>query len=91
MKIRIKAFGELRKLLGAELKLELPSGTTIGELLLKLSKDYPALKSKVLDPDGRSGHYLVLINGRNIQFMNQLKTKLSEKDTISLLPPSGGG
>ncbi|MHC1591493.1 MAG: MoaD family protein [Candidatus Helarchaeales archaeon] len=36
-------------------------------------------------------HMLVLINGRNIKFMNGLKTKLNEGDTVVICPPVAGG
>jgi molybdopterin synthase sulfur carrier subunit len=35
--------------------------------------------------------YKVLLNGRDIDFVNALNTRLSEGDTVSIIPPSAGG
>ncbi|MFH1327536.1 MAG: ubiquitin-like small modifier protein 1 [Candidatus Bathyarchaeota archaeon] len=41
--------------------------------------------------DNIAEHYMVLVNGKNINFLNGLETKLENKDEIAILPPVGGG
>ncbi|MHA1145738.1 MAG: MoaD family protein [Candidatus Helarchaeota archaeon] len=36
-------------------------------------------------------HMLVLVNGKNIRFLNGLNTELKEGDTIVICPPVAGG
>ncbi|MCL6549192.1 MAG: MoaD/ThiS family protein [Alicyclobacillus sp.] len=33
----------------------------------------------------------ILVNGRNIEFLNGLATRVSSNDTITLIPPVAGG
>jgi molybdopterin converting factor small subunit len=33
----------------------------------------------------------LLVNGRDIDFLNRLETKLKEGDEVALFPPVGGG
>ena len=34
---------------------------------------------------------VILVNGRNILFLEGLGTKLKQDDTVCLIPPAGGG
>ncbi|MBN1829684.1 MAG: MoaD/ThiS family protein [Deltaproteobacteria bacterium] len=90
--VTLKAYATLRDILGKELRLTLPRGTTVGSLLNDLAGRYPALRGKLLDDDGAVGQYfIVLKNGRNILFAGGLDALLEDGDSLSLFPPVAGG
>ena len=77
-----------------ELALTLPCGATLQDLLIVLVKSCgPAFEqgifqqgSPVLRDDVR-----LLLNGREITFLNGLATELRSGDHLSLIPPLAGG
>jgi len=89
--VTVKLFANLRELAGTrELKVE---ASTIEEVLKKLieklgesfRKELFAEENKIRD------EYLLLLNGKNFEFLDGLKTKLKDNDVIAILPPVGGG
>ncbi len=65
---------------------------TVRELLFELMEKYPQL----VDHLGKNLEFVgddvkVLVNGRNIDFLNGLNTRLSEQDIVVLIPPAAGG
>ena len=89
--ITIKVFGGLRESFQGGMQTHRMSQTaTLAVLLQELETDFPALSSKLVA--GLDAGYLnVLINGRNIQFLQGRDTPLHEGDTVAFLPPVGGG
>lgn len=50
------------------------------------------LKQYLIDEKGNmSKGYIILINGRHIEFTGGLQSKLKNGDEIVIFPPSGGG
>jgi len=94
MKVTIKFFTTLRELTGkGEEQMELPSVTTVEELLKQLSKRYGRKFSDYVYNDvGNVRSYLqFLINGRSITTLQGFKTRLKEGDRVAIIPPVGGG
>lgn len=89
--VTVKVFGGLRESLGASsLDITLPPRATIRSLLAVMEADRPELVGKL--KSGISDGYLnVLVNGRNIRFLDDLDTQLHQGDSVALLPPVGGG
>jgi len=86
----IRLFAELRRFTGAsEVTVQ---GSTVGEALNALSQSLgDAVREKLL-PDGRLPQELiVLLNGRNVQFLGGLDTPVAETDRIAIVPVVGGG
>lgn len=68
------------------------SAETLGELLEKLSAYYGCRFRKEIFVHGAlSENVLILINGRAIEHLAGLKTKLSADDEISIFPRIAGG
>jgi molybdopterin synthase sulfur carrier subunit len=91
MKVRI--FGTLRQFIGAKkVEVEVEAGDTVRNMLEKLTAEYPALRERVLDDDGKLQSSInVLVNGRSIKFLDGLDSTIQEGDQLALFPPVGGG
>ena len=68
-------------------------GNTVIEVIDELSKKYgEGFKNKVIDNDGKLKPIInVYVNDENIKFLEDLKTKLKDKDEILFLPAVSGG
>jgi molybdopterin synthase sulfur carrier subunit len=94
LKVQIKAFARIRDVMGSEVKLEIHEDTTVGDLLNELIKKYgDAFKRQIFNPEtGKLQSYVrILLNGRDIDFLNGLETRLNDGDVIALFPPIAGG
>jgi len=81
--VKVKVFATLRSIVGKN-ELELQA-STVGELLEKLYSEYPEMK-KELEKGA-----IILVNGKNIEHLEKLNTKLKDDDVVSIFPPVGGG
>ncbi len=71
-----------------------PNGLSVRDLIDLISHTFnPKFAEAVLDGDGRlrGGEYVVLINGKAIEWLNGLATKLNDNDEVVFLPPAEGG
>lgn len=66
---------------------------TVGELIDKLALRFgQEFKETLLDVQGHlKGGIIVLVNGENVHFLQQLDTACPPKDTVAIFPPLGGG
>jgi molybdopterin converting factor small subunit len=91
MRVKIRAFGDLAKVMGREITIDVPSGTTVGDLLEKLNLTYERSIWDTISSRDPYQRLVILVGGLNIQFLEKDRTCLNEGDTVSLLPPAGGG
>ena len=72
---------------------KITGGTTVRDVLERVTSKYgEELHSILFDRGGNIREYVrVLMNGRDIQSLEGLYTKLEANCTISLFPPVGGG
>ena len=91
--VRVKFFTTLRELTGkAEETVNLPKGSTVGNLLDELSRRYgPKFVEYVFDKGEVKPYLIVMVNGKSINALDGLKTVLEENSTVAILPPAGGG
>jgi len=81
MKIKVKFFGSMRKIMGHdELDFEIQEGTKIDLLLDRLKTDYPELAKPLKFTVISVNH--IYANGEKI---------LEDGDELGLLPPIAGG
>ncbi len=91
MRVRIRAFGELRRRLGHQTEVDLEPGSVVGDLLGVLGERIGS-PEKLIGPDGEVAENLsVLVNGLSVNVGKGPGEALSDGDVVSLLPPSGGG
>ena len=92
IKVTVKLFAEFREFLKKnEIEVELENGTNILKLLEIISELYN-LREKIFDDKNEIKQWIkILKNGRQIKFLNGIKTKLEQGDEIALFPPLIGG
>jgi molybdopterin converting factor small subunit len=67
-------------------------GSTIGEVLGNLVEANPGMKGQVLTDDGGLHRFVnIYLNDDDVRYLEQLDTKVSPGDTISILPAVAGG
>ncbi len=92
MKVIIRTFATLREIFGGTgvLYLELPEGSTIEDLLRELRKQYGS-KLDVGRLVGENPNVKILVNGREITYLDGLGTRLRDGDSVAFIPPVAGG
>lgn len=94
MEVIVKLHGDLREKAGTDtIKVPIDEGETVDTLLMKLSRRHPKVVEAILDSTtGELREYFnVLLNGRRIQQIRGIHTKLKDKDEIAVFPPVAGG
>ena len=67
-------------------------GATVGEVLADLVRQYPGLQGHLVTDAGELHRFVnVYVNDDDVRYMEKLDTKVSEEDTISILPAVAGG
>jgi molybdopterin converting factor small subunit len=81
MKVRVQFYAQLRELIGVnELKLELPQGATVRELLEKIYEQKPALRA----------HDKSILVGAGLEFVDR-SYELNPGEEFAIMPPVQGG
>lgn len=90
-KVKVKfytSFYEITK----KKEMDVEAGDVSGVLNQLVKKFGKKFRGILLGKDGELKPFtLVLVNGRSINVLEKLKTKLKEGDEIALFPPIGGG
>lgn len=78
---------------GKSVSLPLPEGSTIAQVIENVIEQYPALRAQLFNERGELfPHVHVFVNGRDVPYLpNTFQTILTEKDTVDIFPPVGGG
>lgn len=67
-------------------------GATIGDVLAKLTANYPEIKGQLLNDDGTLHRFLnVYINDDDVRYLGGLDAPVANDDEITLLPAVAGG
>jgi MoaD family protein len=68
------------------------SGDTIADLLTDLDSRYPGLRGRLITEEGALHRFVnVYINDEDVRFLGALDAKLSDGDTVTILPAVAGG
>ncbi|MDR1560399.1 MAG: MoaD family protein [Clostridiales bacterium] len=91
--MKVKFFATYRGLTGCS-ETDVPAPSDVWALLTYVADRYgEAMRAKLFTPDGKDigADAIVLVNGRNIQYLKGKETALSETDVVSLFPMVAGG
>jgi MoaD family protein len=67
-------------------------GATIGEVLADLVRNYPGMAGQVLTEDGALHRFVnVYVDDDDVRYLQQLDTKVTDGDTVTILPAVAGG
>jgi molybdopterin synthase sulfur carrier subunit len=96
--VRVRTILTIKRILGkGEFDMSFPEGSTLDDLLSSMIGTWgDELSSRLLGPagNGRTRQIPVtriMVNGRDIEFLNGLKTELREGDEVLILPVVSGG
>ncbi len=82
----VKLYANLRKIAGT--REVMARGETLRDALDDLTRQYPALRERLLDGNGLRPHVIVTLNGHNLV---SLVTAVAEQDVIAVFSPIAGG
>ena len=88
-KVRIPTV--LRPAMGGDATISV-EGTTIGEVLNRLTATHPAVKGQLLNEDGTLHRFLnVYVNDDDVRYLGGVDAPVANGDEITLLPAVAGG
>ena len=91
MPVQVRIPTVFRKFTDGRSVVELQPGS-IDELIEQLEAAYPGIKEQVKTPDGDLHRFVnVYVNDEDARYLEQLETRVSDGDTVSLLPSVAGG
>jgi molybdopterin converting factor small subunit len=68
------------------------SGATVGEVFTDLTARYPGLSDQLVDESGSIHKFVnVYRNDDDVRYLDQLDTKVTDGDVVSILPAVAGG
>lgn len=68
------------------------TGTTISELLDALERDYPGIKERICENDGKVRRFVnIYVNDEDIRFLQNTATAVKDDDEVSIIPAIAGG
>ncbi len=93
--VKVRTILTLKKILGkGEVELSVPERSTLRELLTTMVNRWgDELASRLFEPKSTSvlPYIRLMVNGRDIAFLNRMETVLQNGDEVLILPPVSGG
>lgn len=90
--VEVKFYGRFRDVTG-KLKLEVSAAESIDDLIERLIEEFgDEFEEKIFDKNTKDflPNVPVVVNGRRIDLLNGMETKLSKNDTVAFIPIIAG-
>jgi molybdopterin synthase sulfur carrier subunit len=92
VRITVRVFGDLIPVLGREITFNMEEGASLKDLSNLLSHREGGSRTGYLgDHKIGEGELVILVDGRNIDTLDGIDTRLRDGDVVTLLPPFAGG
>ncbi|MHA2298362.1 MAG: ubiquitin-like small modifier protein 1 [Candidatus Hodarchaeales archaeon] len=92
IKVVVRTFTLFREIIKKKtLEIKIKEGASVHQLLDVLCETYNLRDNLFDEKDELLAHVQIMKNGRNIKFLDGLRTKLDQNDEIALFPPTAGG
>ena len=92
MKIKVRLFGDVAEMVGSKHNVELEDNSTVISLTNQIQRNTGHSRGGYLGEFKVGGPDLaIMINGKNIQLLDGLQTKLCEEDDVVIMPFVVGG
>lgn len=91
--MKVRVYATLRPIVGgADVPTTVQPGQPIRDLVDEMVARWPDLRAEMLDANGNLLRRIqIMVNGRNIIYLNGMDTVISPSDSIAIFPPVGGG
>ena len=81
----------LRTYTGGQNEVE-ASGHTVGHVLASLDADYPGIKGRILDDEGKLRRFVnVYVGDDDVRFIGGLEAEVADGAKVSIIPAVAGG
>ncbi len=91
MSVKVRIPTPLQKLTAGQAEVQIEA-TTIQNLVVALEKNYPGMKERLCDENGKIRRFVnVYVNEEDIRFLAQEASALKAGDEISIVPAIAGG
>jgi sulfur-carrier protein len=91
MAVKVVIPAQLRQYTQDQSSVEVEA-STVGEVLDAVEQEYPGIKERICEPDGRIRRFVnVFVNGDDIRALNGPETAVKDGDEVGIIPAVAGG
>ena len=91
MPVKVRIPTPLRKITNGKDEVS-ASGKNIKELIDDIERQYPGLKERICESDGKLRRFVnIYVNDEDIRFKSNIDTELKTGDEVSIIPAIAGG
>jgi molybdopterin synthase sulfur carrier subunit len=92
MKVKVRFFAQFGELLGTDITVEPASGTVLSGLIKDVARKNKDGYNAIFDEKDTFREFVILMrNGKRIDTIDAVTTKVSDDDEIAVFPPVAGG
>jgi molybdopterin converting factor small subunit len=91
MRIIIRVFGDISKIIGKRHELELPECSTVTAATARVGEKTGQQLGYLGDFQVGGKDLAILLNGKSIYLLDGTKTKLKDGDEVVIMQPTAGG